>query len=179
MINDDVPANCQELRRTFESLSFSKLVASQLSHRTAFVQQEVKGNKKKGKQASGEEKIASRSINTYKKKQSIRPDAHLRPNDRKQWADRVCSHCGLKGHPYTHCLSTTYLFCNKAMVTSIYTSSEPCMLQSNTGKMLISHKAVVPCLKQDIWFDINELSNIVAPNTLSRQNRVTCDSAEG
>jgi hypothetical protein len=45
--------------------------------------------------------------------------------------------------------------------------------------MLISHKAVAPGLKKDVWFDINALSNIVALNTLSQQYCVTYDSAEG
>jgi hypothetical protein len=76
------PANHQELQRKFESLSFSKVDGSQPSHGTAFVQQQVKSNKK-GKQASGEEKTASGSINTYENKQSTRPDAHLPPNNRK------------------------------------------------------------------------------------------------
>jgi hypothetical protein len=73
--------------------------------------------------------------------------------------------------------STMDLFCNKAMVTSIYASTEPCMLQSNAGQMLISHKAIVSGLKQDVWFDADALSNIVALSTLSQQYRVTYNSA--
>jgi hypothetical protein len=75
--------------------------------------------------------------------------------------------------------STMDLFCIKTMVTPVYTSPEPCMLQSNAGKMFISHKAVVPGLKKDVWFDANALSNIVALSTLSQQYCVTYDSAEG
>jgi hypothetical protein len=45
--------------------------------------------------------------------------------------------------------------------------------------MLISHKAVVPGLKQDVWFDTSALSNIVALNTVSQQYHVTYASAEG
>jgi hypothetical protein len=75
--------------------------------------------------------------------------------------------------------STMDLFCNKAMVTSIYASTEPCMLLSNAGQMLISHKAVVPGLKQDVWFDTDALSNIVALSTLSQQYRIIYNSANG
>ena len=255
-IKDAFPANRQELQRKFESLSFSKHVGSQSSHGTAFFQQQqTKEYKKKPRQVGGEYKPAS-----YEKKAYTRPDAHLPPYDRKQWAERICTHCGLKGHPHTHChkmlranlaaasgintspytplpaskstvssmtgntacltiqgsiptnnhlsflqtvatttnsipayqddlalrdvilldsQSTMDLFCNKDMVTSIYTSTEPCMLQSNAGKMLISHKAVVPGLKKDVWFDTNALSNIVALRTLKEQYRVTYDSAQG
>jgi hypothetical protein len=74
--------------------------------------------------------------------------------------------------------STIDLFCNKARVTSIYTSPEPYMLQSNAGRMLIFHKVVEPSLKKDVWFDTNALSNIVTLNTLSQQY-VTYDSSEG
>jgi hypothetical protein len=75
--------------------------------------------------------------------------------------------------------STMDLFYNKAMATSIYARTEPRMLQSNAGQMLISHKAVVSGLKQDVWFNADALSNIVALSTLSQQYRITCDSAQG
>jgi hypothetical protein len=76
---DVFPANHQELQRKFESLSFSKHVASQSSHGTAFFQQQqTKGYKKKPKQVGGEDKQAS-----YEKKAHTRPDAHSPPYDRK------------------------------------------------------------------------------------------------
>jgi len=255
-IKDAFPANHQELQRKFESFSLSKHVGSQSSHGTAFFQiQQNKGYKKKLRQVGGEDKQAS-----YEKKAYTRPDAHLSPYDRKQWADRIYCLCGIKGHPHTHChkmlranliaatnintspythlptpkstvssmtgntacltiqgliptnnhlsflqtvatttnsipayqddlalcdvilldsQSTMDLFCNKAMVTSIYASTEPCMLQSNRGQMIISHKAVVPCLKQDVWLDADALSNIVALSTLSQQYRIIYNSANG
>jgi hypothetical protein len=51
------------------------------------------------------------------------------------------------------------LFCNKAMVTSIYASTELYMLQSNAGQLLISHRAVVPGLKYNVWFDADTQRN--------------------
>jgi hypothetical protein len=53
------------------------------------------------------------------------------------------------------------------------------MLQLNAGQMLISHKAVVPGLKQHVWFDADALSNIVALSTLSQQYCITYNSAKG
>jgi hypothetical protein len=46
----------------------------------------------------------------------------LPPYDSKQWADRVCTYCGIKGHPHTHCHKM--LRANLTAATSINTS--PC-----------------------------------------------------
>jgi hypothetical protein len=75
--------------------------------------------------------------------------------------------------------STMDLFCNKVITTFIYASTEPCMLQSNAGQMLISHKVMVPGLKQDVWFDADAPSNIVALSTLSKPYCITYDSTKG
>jgi hypothetical protein len=217
-----------------------------LNHRMgqhSFISKQRAGYKKKPRQVGGEKRTVP-----YKQKQYTRPDAHLPPYDRKQWAYRVCSRCGLKVHSHTHChkmfwanfaaatsintvpytpstapkstvssttgntacltiqgsvstdhlsflqtvatttnsssayqdnlvlcdmllldsQSTMDLFCNKTMIISIYTSPALCVLHSNPGEMLISHKAVVPGLKKGVWFDTNALSNIVTLSSLSQ-----------
>jgi hypothetical protein len=59
-IKNAFPANCQELQRKFESLSFSNHVGSQSSHGTAFFQQQqTEGYKKKPRQVGVEDKQAS------------------------------------------------------------------------------------------------------------------------
>jgi hypothetical protein len=45
--------------------------------------------------------------------------------------------------------------------------------------MLIAQKVVVPGLEQDVWFDADALSNIVALSTLSQQYHITYNSAKG
>lgn len=74
--------------------------------------------------------------------------------------------------------STMDLFCNKDMVTSIYTSPSPCTFQSNGGTLTITQKAKVSGLQEDLWFDPKALTNILALHTLSSKYHVTYDSQD-
>jgi hypothetical protein len=245
------PSNRIELQRMFETLSFSKPAGSNQSHGTAFAQQQTKGTKKKDKKTANEEKDSS-STTTSERKPFTRPDAHLPPYNRAQWTDLACTHCGIKGHPFTHCYkllkanlavatgvtpqtvppappqssasslttntglfdqdvpkeldipsqlsflqtvhttlgqhslyqgdlalrdvillesqSTMDLFCNKDYVTSTYATPDSCNLQSNGGTMLISQKATVAGLHQDVWYDPNAITNIIALHNLSKHS---------
>ena len=72
--------------------------------------------------------------------------------------------------------STMDIFCNRSMVTSVYTSPSPCQLQSNGGTMTVTKKATVTGLRDDVWFHPRALSNILSLQSLRSQFPITYNS---
>ena len=48
-------------------------------------------------------------------------------------------------------------------------------LQSNVGKMLITHKTHVAIYKPHVWFDQKYITNFIALKNIIKQYRVTYD----
>jgi hypothetical protein len=68
------------------------------------------------------------------------------------------------------------LFCNPQLVNSIRKSTKFMKLQSNGGTMTVRHKASITSYDNEVWFDKDAITNIIALSNLIKQYRVTYDS---
>ena len=71
--------------------------------------------------------------------------------------------------------STMDLFCNPNLVGNIYKAKKNMRLQSNGGKILITHKSQVAGYKIYFCFKKIYITNLIALNNLNNQYPVTYD----
>jgi hypothetical protein len=72
--------------------------------------------------------------------------------------------------------STMDLFCNPKLVQDITKAKHKMTVQSNGGKLSVSHQAKVDGYDKKVWFSEKAITNIVALSNVSKQYRVTYDS---
>ena len=75
--------------------------------------------------------------------------------------------------------STCDLFCNPAYGKEVYQDGDSIAVEGTGGTINVNHKIKIPHYDVgDPWFDENALTNILALCNVTKQYRVTYDSAE-
>ena len=74
--------------------------------------------------------------------------------------------------------STMELFYNTKLVVNIYKANRNISLQSNGGKMLITHKAQVAGYKPHVWFDQKDITNLIDLKNIINKYCITYDSLD-
>ena len=70
------------------------------------------------------------------------------------------------------------IFCNPKLVGNIYESKKKLRLQSNGGKILITHKAQVAGYNTNLWFKQKSITNFIALHNLTRRYQFTYNSLD-
>jgi hypothetical protein len=72
--------------------------------------------------------------------------------------------------------STVDLFCNSAMVGNTIKSASSMRLKRNGGTIMVTHKAYMTDYHKTVWFSNTAITNIIDPQNLIQQYRVTYES---
>ena len=68
--------------------------------------------------------------------------------------------------------STIDLIFNTKLVGNIYKAKKNMRLQSNRGKIIITHMAQVDGYKPNVWFDLKASTNLIDLKNIIKQYRV-------
>ena len=74
--------------------------------------------------------------------------------------------------------STMDLFYNQALITETYKYISRMRLKSNSGTMLVTHKAKKAGYHKKIWFSKRAITNIISLSNFIHKYRVTYDSED-